>query len=285
MPKKYSIIIRNEHNQPITTFVYRVGTPAQHFGFCAQLAIELLNGGLGPIFARLRSQIDIDQELAPSMGPIIFLTELHTHAVISPEVFLYLWGNQENRPDFLNKLVDSEEYKQLFIQFLEQIRIPGVGSCNVKIIEPIHVENGQVKSLQDLAAATVAKYKKFFFRELANLSDPIADKYPHLDINAKRIFIRNVRNTLNTTDVISLSRSEIRHISDLYEALNAPNPYNSVNTKIREIDPLTRQHPYSNLATVMQTLRPKLVQHLKQYLEDKNAPQAQSDLDTCRYSR
>jgi hypothetical protein len=180
---KYKFKILDESGKTIIP-VYKTGTPAQHFVFCVSMCINLLNKeSLYEIFkvlnrseqeakraiiAKLLPGGKIDPFLmeefrktlrplvAPeSVVPVLFISYLHDHPGITPEIFLSQWGNKEiaEFKVLMDTSVDEKmRSTELFFKVLRKIRIPGLASCVVEIeqsISPLERANAILTVLKE----------------------------------------------------------------------------------------------------------------------------------------
>lgn len=125
------------------------------------------------------------------------------------------------------------------------------------------------KTLKEITADYLFSNKVKFFKKLSTVPLDCIEKFPGLDIDYKRIFIRNSQVILN--DLKFTPEGEERtYLQQLYNALKEENPYNSMHQVIQKIDSKIKVEIFSQFKTHMQPIRNELVKLMKEYVLNKN---------------
>lgn len=222
--------ISDENNRPIAP-VYQAGTPAQHFAACVQMQLDFLSNGPtlqyfnnkhkqhGSNTRALISKVlpgglrdnKLMQTFNNTFKPlpfnkgniVMFITSMHDHPEITPDVFLKKWENEKisELGKLLSLPVEGSELEiNLLIDIFKKIKIPGVGQCKIeRIVSETKISD---KSKDD---------KKDDNNQRVILSySPSADTYVK---NLSSVIGKEVKKVSNTHQV-SLSKMWLRQLNE-----------------------------------------------------------------------
>jgi len=223
---KYDATVKDIFGLPINP-VFETGTAAQHFVSCIQMFLHVFNGGKD-LEEGIQKKIDKTFMMTHTKeaAGVVFISMLHKHPEITPENFLYAWGNSSipELEQFLALPVDSEESYELIIKFLEKIKIPGVGYTNVydcsKDMLPSTPE-----SLTSICVRYILKNQNRFRAKLHTIPKSIKNIYPMLELNP------NARLRIRITQILEQfegKSTEFNLVIALTDALAKKSPYREI---------------------------------------------------------
>lgn len=152
MKFKYEIL---DATGKAVTAKHKTGTAVEHFAACVNICLDLL-AGKGLLSDLTGGNSDINK----SAVPVLFLSELHSHPIITPETFLVEWKNREI-PE-LQKLMNATANVQslhLFITVLNKIKIPGMKSCVVTELKMDEKLQNTAQAGDAKSAAAAGEYR------------------------------------------------------------------------------------------------------------------------------
>ncbi len=195
---KYKVTITDEKGSSIQP-KFKTGSAAEHFAACVALCIDLVNGGstraaienlheqngsatrniitgllpggqTNPTLLKMFSETFSDLPILEGVF-ITFLGELHKHPQLQPDTFLNKWGNKNIGE--LNQLMqmsvtDTTKVIPLFFQFLNKVKIPGLGACKVTDLSNTVEKKAEQKSdTQDWVTITYPESSDDYVQRLA----------------------------------------------------------------------------------------------------------------------